>query len=152
VDPVILGFHLTHGAPVTVEVVEKVGTDRGGVPVRWQGRPIITEEFRLPLEFDPARVRVFNTNTFLVDAAALLSLSMEWTYVEVEKKIGDHEAVQFERILGELTAGLEPRFIRVPRAEALSRFLPVKDVPELGRRRPEIELIARQRGMLPKNG
>jgi UTP--glucose-1-phosphate uridylyltransferase len=152
IDPVILGFHLTHGAPATVEVVDKVGTDRGGVPVRWQGKPIITEEFRLPLDFDPALVRVFNTNTFLVDAAALSSLSMEWTYVEVEKKIGDQKAVQFERILGEVTAALEPRFLRVPRTEARSRFLPVKDLPELALRRPEIELIARQRGLLPKNG
>ena len=154
VDPVILGFHLGHGLPVTVEVVDKVGTDRGGVPVRWRGRPIITEEFRLPLDFDPSRVRVFNTNTFLVDAAALAALAMEWTYVEVEKKIGEPpaRAVQFERILGELTAGLEPRFLRVPRADAGSRFLPVKDLPELGLRRPEIELIARRRGLLPKNG
>jgi UTP--glucose-1-phosphate uridylyltransferase len=129
-----------------------VGTDRGGVPVRWNGRPIITEEFRLPLSFDPTTVPVFNTNTFLVDAAALSSLSMEWTYVEVEKKIGAARAVQFERILGELTAGLEPRFVRVPRAGAASRFLPVKDVPELERRRAEIETIARGRGMLPESG
>jgi len=151
VDPTVLGFHLSHGAPATVEVVEKVGTDRGGVPVRWEGRPIITEEFRLPLGFDPAQVRVFNTNTFLVSAAALQSLAMEWTYVEVEKKIGDARAVQFERILGELTATLEPRFIKVPRTGGGSRFLPVKDVPELSLRRPEIELIAQERGMIPKS-
>ena len=152
IDPVILGFHLTHGAPVTVEVVDKVGTDRGGVPVRWQGRPIITEEFRLPLAFDPSLVRVFNTNTFLVDAARLASLAMQWTYVEVEKKIGEPpaRAVQFERILGEITAALEPRFLCVPRTEGESRFLPVKDVPELLLRRPEIELIARQRGLILK--
>jgi UTP--glucose-1-phosphate uridylyltransferase len=151
VDPTVLGFHLAHGAPATVEVVEKVGTDRGGVPVRWNGKPIITEEFRLPLDFDPAQVRVFNTNTFLVNAAALQSLQMDWTYVEVEKKIGDAKAVQFERILGELTATLEPRFIKVPRTGGGSRFLPVKDVPELEKRRPEIELIAQERGMLPKS-
>lgn len=148
VDPTVLGFHLQHGSPVTVEVVEKVGTDRGGVPVRWDGHPIITEEFRLPLDFDPATVRVFNTNTFLVDAAALAGMCMEWTYVEVEKKIGDAKAVQFERLLGELTVALEPRFIRVPREGAASRFLPVKDVPELEKRRPEIEVIAKERGML----
>ena len=149
VDPVVLGFHLAHEAPMTVELVDKVGSDRGGGPVRWNGRPIITEEFRLPVGFDPATVPVFNTNTFLVRAEALASLAMPWTYVEVEKKIGDRRAVQFERILGELTSGLEPRFLRVPRSGALSRFLPVKDVPELSKRRPEIELIARERGMIP---
>jgi len=149
VDPTVLGLHLAHGAPVTVEVVDKVGTDRGGVPVRWNGKPIITEEFRLPLGFDPAAIRVFNTNTLLVSAEALASLAMEWTYVEVEKKIGDARAVQFERVIGEITQTLEPRFVRVPREGAASRFLPVKDMPELEKRRPEIEVIARERGMLP---
>jgi UTP--glucose-1-phosphate uridylyltransferase len=148
VDPAIVGFHLDRGAPVTVELVDKVGSDRGGGPVRWNGKPIITEEFRLPVGFDPTTVPVFNTNTFLVDAAALDALAMEWTYVEVEKKIGEATAVQFERLLGEITSGLATHFLRVPREGTVSRFLPVKDVPELERRRPEIEAIARARGML----
>ncbi|AUX48162.1 uncharacterized protein SOCE26_096920 [Sorangium cellulosum] len=38
--------------------------------------------------------------------------------------------------------------MRVPRDGAAARFLPVKDVPELERRRPEIEAIAKARGML----
>jgi UTP--glucose-1-phosphate uridylyltransferase len=151
VDPVVLGFHLAHGAALTVELVDKVGSDRGGGPVRWNGRPLITEEFRFPVGFDPATVPVFNTNTFLVSAEALSTLSMKWTYVEVEKKIGDRRAVQFERILGELTAGLEPRFLRVPRSGEMSRFLPVKDVAELDKRRQEIEIIAHARGMIPSD-
>lgn len=148
VDPAIVGWHLSHGAPLTVEVVDKVGADRGGGPVRWNGRRIITEEFRLPIGFDAATVPVFNTNTFLADAAALEGLDMEWTYVEVEKKIGDRKAIQFERLLGEVTAALEPRFLRVPRVGVASRFLPVKDNAELERRRPEIEAIVRARGIL----
>lgn len=148
VDPAIVGFHLDRGVPVTVELVDKVGSDRGGGPVRWNGKPIITEEFRLPVGFDPTTVPVFNTNTFLVDAAALDALAMDWTYVEVEKKIGAQTAVQFERLLGEITAGLPSQFLRVPREGTVSRFLPVKDAAELERRRPEIEAIARARGML----
>lgn len=148
VDPAILGFHLAHRAPVTVEVVDKVGGDRGGGPVRWNGRPIITEEFRLPRGFDLATVPVFNTNTFLVDAQALEDLQMDWTYVEVEKMIAGRPAVQFERLIGEITTALEPRFLRVPREGVRSRFLPVKDLAELERRRPEIEAIAAARGML----
>lgn len=148
VDPAILGFHLAHGGPLTVELVDKVGADRGGGPVRWNGRPIITEEFRLPVGFDPASVPVFNTNTFVVGAKALQDLVMEWTYVEVEKKIGERRAVQFERLLGEITAGLAPRLLRVPRDGTASRFLPVKDIPELERRRSEIEAIGRARGIL----
>lgn len=147
-DPAILGQHLEHGAPITVELVDKVGGDRGGGPVRHDGRPIITEEFRLPVGFDASTVPVFNTNTFLVDATALASLSMEWSYVEVEKQIGDTKAVQFERLLGEITAALDARMLRVPREGVVSRFLPVKDFDELARRRPDIEALASARGML----
>ena len=39
---------------MTDELVDKVGSDRGGGPVRWDGRPLNTEEFRLPFGFDPA--------------------------------------------------------------------------------------------------
>lgn len=148
VDPALLGWHLAHGGPLTVEVVDKAPGDRGGGPVRWNGKRVITEEFRLPHGFDPATVPVFNTNTFLASARALDALDMEWTYVEVEKKIGDRKAIQFERLLGEITAALEPRFLRVPREGLASRFLPVKDVPELERRRPEIQAIAEARGLL----
>ncbi len=149
VDPLIIGFHLRSGAPLTVEVVDKLAGDKGGGPVRHDGRPIIVEEFRLPVGFDPKAVPVFNTNTFVVDAAALASLTMPWTYVEVEKTIDDAKAIQFERLLGEITTALPPNILRVPRDGTASRFLPVKDMPELARRRPEIEAIGRARGLLP---
>lgn len=138
VDAAILGQHLESGELVSVELVDKVGSDRGGGPVLWNGKKLITEEFRLPVGFDPATVPVFNTNTFLVSAKALLDLRMQFTWVEVEKDVGGKKAVQFERLVGELTRELPPRFLRVPRAGAASRFLPVKDVPELERRRAEI--------------
>ncbi|MDI1433305.1 UTP--glucose-1-phosphate uridylyltransferase [Polyangium sorediatum] len=148
VDPAILGFHLAHGGPLTVEVVNKVGSDKGGGPIRWNGRKIIAEEMRLPLGFDPAQMPVFSTNTFLVSAQALASLDLKWTYVEVDKTVGEAKAVQFERIVNEITTALDPQFLRVPRDGAASRFLPVKDVPELERRRPEIEAALRARGIL----
>jgi UTP--glucose-1-phosphate uridylyltransferase len=147
-DPAIIGFHLEHGQPVTCEVVEKVGSDKGGIPVRLGGRPVVLEEFRLPEGFDPARVRVFNTNTFELDARALLELKMDFTFFLVEKKVEEHKVVQFERLIGEVTSQLGTRFLRVPRDGASSRFLPVKDHDELAQRRPEIEAVARARGML----
>ncbi len=148
VDPAVLGFHLAHGGPLTVEVVSKVGTDRGGGPVRWNGRRIIAEEVRLPAGFDVATMPVFSTNTFLVQAANLAALDLKWTYVEVEKKVGAQKAVQFERIVNEITTALEPVMLRVPRDGVAARFLPVKDVAELEHRRGEIEAIARARGIL----
>ncbi len=146
VDPVLLGMHLEHGGPLTVEVVDKVGTDKGGVPVVWNDRRVIAEEFRLPREVDPSTIRVFNTNTFLVDGPRLRDLAFELTFVEVEKQVDGRRAVQFERLLGEISVPLEPRFVRVPRDGVGSRFLPVKDNEELDRRRPEIRAVAEARG------
>ena len=80
IDPLVLGWHLERGAPLTVEVVEKVPGDRGGSPVA--GRRPAGDPGELPrcrTDFDEDSVRVFNTNTFLVDAAALRDLDMEWT-------------------------------------------------------------------------
>lgn len=147
-DPLLVGWHLSHGKPITCEVVDKVGTDRGGIPARLDGRPVILEEFRLPEGFDPTAVRVFNTNTFWVDARALLELQMPWTYFTVTKQHGDERFIQFERLLGEITSHLDTQFVRVPREGAASRFLPVKDTEELERRRTEIRDVATSREIL----
>jgi UTP--glucose-1-phosphate uridylyltransferase len=147
-DPVVLGWHLDHGAPASCEVVDKVGSDRGGIPVRLDGRPVVLEEFRIPPSFDPAAVKVFNTNTFHFDARALLDLRMDWTYFLVKKTVGPEPVIQFERLLGEVTSGLETRFLRLPRLTPDSRFLPVKDPEELVLRRPEIMSALTARGIL----
>lgn len=147
VDPLVLGWHIEYGSELTVEVVDKLGSDRGGIPVRWNGRQVILEEFRLPLGFDPSRVRVFNTNTFLVDARRLADLAMEFTWLEVEKTVEGRPAIQHERLVGEITTALDTRFLRVPREGELSRFLPVKNAAELEARRGEIATVAALRGM-----
>ena len=99
----------------------------------------VLEEFRLPKGFDAASVRVFNTNTFLVRAEPLARRRVDWTYFEVEKKVDGKPAIQFERLLQELTAALDTVYVRVPRTETgggvEARFLPVKDPEELERRR-----------------
>lgn len=148
-DPRIIGYHIRHGKPLTCEVVDKVGTDKGGIPVRVDGKPAVMEEFRIPPSFDPSTVRVFSTNTFHINAAELLEPPLEWTYFTVEKKVEDKPVIQFERLLNELTSALPTQFLRLPRTGAESRFLPVKDFPELEARQGEITLVARDRGMLP---
>lgn len=147
-DPKIIGFHIRHGKPVTCEVVEKVETDKGGIPVRVDGRPIILEEFRIPATFDPKSVRVFSTNTFHFDARALLDLDMNWTYFTVEKIVDGRRAIQFERLINEVTSWLDTKYLKCPREGKASRFLPVKDFKELERRLGEITLVARDRGMI----
>jgi len=147
-DPMLLGLHVDRGRPVTCEVVDKVEADRGGIPVRHGGRAVVLEEFRLPVGFDADRVRVFSTNTFHFDARALSTYGAPWSYFVVNKKVEGRPVVQFERLINELTTHLDTSYVRVERAGALSRFLPVKDPEELERRRPELEAVARARGML----
>jgi UTP--glucose-1-phosphate uridylyltransferase len=138
VDPLVLGWHIDHGAQLTVEVVDKQECDRGGIPVRLDDRPVVLENFRLPDGFDEDTVRVFNTNTFVADAAALRDLRMDWSWFRVEKTVDGRPAIQFERLVGELTSVLESRLLRVPRLGAESRFLPAKSWDELDAHRAQI--------------
>ena len=93
-------------------------------------------------------MNVFNTNTFLVRAEPIAKTPLSWTYFEVEKKVDGKPAIQFERLVQEITAHLPSMFLEVPRDGVISRFLPVKDYDELARRRANIEAVARVRGML----
>ena len=138
IDPLVLGKHLDGGAPLTVEVVEKVPGDRGGSPFRVDGRPVILESFRVPEDVDEDSVAVFNTNTFLVDAAELRDLDMAWTWFRVEKSVDGRPAIQFERLIGELTSALRSSFLLVPRDGPESRFIPAKDYAELDANRAAI--------------
>jgi UTP--glucose-1-phosphate uridylyltransferase len=147
-DPVAIGFHLAHGKSVTAEVVDKLPTDRGGIPVYVDGKLCILEEFRIPPSFDPSTVRVFATNVFYFDAQALLGLDMKWTYFTVNKKVDDQPVVQFERLVNEVTSSLATAYLHMPRNGAVSRFLPVKDNDELAARVPEILAVARARGII----
>jgi UTP--glucose-1-phosphate uridylyltransferase len=147
IEPAVLGAFIASNADVMVEVCEKAAGDRGGIPVHAHGRLQVLEEFRLPKSFDANQVRVFNTNTFLVRADALETIDIDYTWFEVEKKVDGRTAIQFERLLQELTAALPSAYIRVPRHGSSSRFLPVKDQDELLRRRADIEAVARARGM-----
>lgn len=156
IDPALLGFFIERGADVLVEVAPKAAGDRGGIPV-WADaedpagkvtrRLQVLEEFRLPPGFDASAVRVFNTNTFLVRAERLLRADIRYAWFEVEKKVDGRVAVQFERLLQELTAALPAAYVRIPRDGVASRFLPVKDFDELAKRRSDIREVAKARGM-----
>jgi UTP--glucose-1-phosphate uridylyltransferase len=157
IDPALLGHYVETSADVMVEVAPKVAGDKGGIPVwadtrddadRVVRRLQVLEEFRLPKGFDASAVRVFNTNTFLVRAAPLLNAHVRWSWFEVEKKVGERTAVQFERLLQELTSAMPAAYVRVPRDAERARFLPVKDFDELARRREEIQAVARANGMI----
>lgn len=147
-DPAVIGLHLDHGKPVTCEVVDKLPSDRGGIPAYLDQTLCILEEFRIPPTFDPQTVRVFNTNVFHFHAKTLRELDVPWTYFTVKKKVGADAVVQFERLVNEVTSHLPTAYLHVPRTGPTSRFLPAKDNDELAQRQGEILAVARARGIV----
>lgn len=147
VEPAYLGACIASRAQMLVEVCPKEEGDHGGIPVEVDGRVQVLEEFRLPEGFAPESVQVFNTNTMWIRADALAEVVVPWHWFLVKKKVEGKTAIQFERLLQELTGVLETRYVEVPRDDLETRFLPVKDMAELERRRPKLEAIARARGL-----
>ncbi|MGD8861507.1 MAG: UTP--glucose-1-phosphate uridylyltransferase [Myxococcales bacterium] len=146
-QPAVVGAHLDGGAQMTVEVVARRRGEPGGAPARVDGRFQIVEDFRFPEGFDLDSIPYFNTNTFVLDATAL-DRDFPLTWFLVNKKVGARTAVQFEHLVGELSAFLDTAALEVPRDGPEGRFQPVKDPKELELRKPQIEAIMRARGVL----
>jgi UTP--glucose-1-phosphate uridylyltransferase len=146
-EPSVLGAHIRSGASLTAEVVRKEPGDKGGAPARLSGVPQIIEAFRFPAAFDQDSLPLFNTNSFVLDAAAI-DRDFDLTFFKVEKKVEGQTVLQFERLVGQLTAFLPSHFLEVPRSGPTGRFQPVKDPPELEARRADIAAILRARGIL----
>lgn len=147
-DPAIIGAHLRARAEMTVEVAARAPREPGGAPAHVDGGALqIIEDFRFPADFDVGSIPYFNTNTFVLDAAAL-DRDFPLSWFVVRKKVEGREAIQFEHLAGELSAFLRCICVEVPRSGEEGRFQPVKDPDELALRRPDIERILRARGVL----
>lgn len=129
-DPVVVGFHLEHGAAITVEVAAKFPGDKGGAPAKLDGKIQVVEGFRFPNDFDQDRIRVFNTNTLSFDAD-VFERDVELSWFRADKVVDGHDVVQFERLMGEATATLSSRYLEVEREGDASRFLPIKTPKDL---------------------
>jgi len=129
-DPGLLGHHLRSGARICVELVDKWPGDTGGAPARVDGRLQIVEGFRFPVDFDQSRIPVFNTNTLWFDTGALAA-EHPLTWFVVKKEVEGRPAIQFERLVGELTAFETTRWLRVPRSGLETRFVPIKSPADL---------------------
>jgi UTP--glucose-1-phosphate uridylyltransferase len=146
-DPAVIGAHLARGQAVTVEAVRCEPGDVGGAPARVDGHLQIVEAFRFPPEFPQHTLPVFNTNTFVMDAAAIdRDFDLSWFYVK--KQVDGREVIQFERLVGEVTAFLPTGLLVVPRHPPESRFQPIKDPADLEHRRGAIRDILRARGVI----
>jgi len=146
-DPVIIGMHIARGRPISVELVETYPGDVGGFPAVVNGGTAIVEAFRLPRSFDPKTIPVFNTNTFVFDAA-LLSSHPELDWFAVKKQVDGRDAIQFERLVGQLTEHADVTWLHVPREGRASRFLPIKVPADLVARAGELEAALGAQGVL----
>ena len=144
-DPVLVGLHRALGGAVTAELVSKRPGDAGGLPVRRaDGSLAIAETFRLPQGFPDERFPLFNTNTLWIDVAAL-EVPAEYTWCVARKSVDEREAIQLERLVGELTWWHASRYVHVPRDGAESRFVPVKDEEDLAAAQEQVAAICRDR-------
>jgi UTP--glucose-1-phosphate uridylyltransferase len=146
-DPAVIGAHLASGAALTAEMAPKEPGDKGGAPARVDGKAQIVEEFRFPEGFDQERIPVFNTNTFVLDAAAI-DRDFALTWFAVSKTVDGRPAIQFERLVGELTAFLDSVFLRVERHGPDARFQPIKTPEDIAKELPSIVQALRARGSL----
>jgi len=146
-DPAVIGAHIESGKAISVEAADKAKGDKGGAPARVDGVLQIVEGFRFPKDFDQDAIPVFNTNSFVMDTAAI-DRDFGLTWFSVTKEVEGKKAIQFERLVGELTAFLPCHVIGVSREGDDGRFMPVKDPPELEARRDAIVALLSRRGAL----
>jgi len=140
-DPVVLGAHVLAGRPVTSEVAVKDG-DLGGAPARVDGRLGLLEGPQFPADFDQERIRVFNTNTTMLELGAVdRDFDLPWLYVR--KAVDGRPAVQLERLYHHVSWELGTTFLEVPRSGPRGRFFPIKEPEDLTRSGPALrEMLA----------
>ena len=146
-DPLIVGAHLDAGRPMTSEQVATLPGDVGGFPAWVDGRLTVVEALRAPVGFDPASSPVFNANNFVFDLEAL-ARPLPLTWYAVLKKVDGRPAVQFERLVGQLTDLLDASFLIVPRDGARCRFLGIKSPEDLAANLDLIRAVLRGQGVL----
>ncbi len=146
-DPAVIGAHIEGAKPMTAEMAPKWPGDKGGAPAFVDGDLQIVEAFRFPEDFDQDSIPVFNTNTLVFDAEKLRE-PFPFDFFAVRKEVEGKTAIQFERLVGQLSAFMPCTFLRVEREGPDARFQPVKDPAELERRTEEIVTALKARGIL----
>jgi UTP--glucose-1-phosphate uridylyltransferase len=148
-DPIVVGYHLSQGRPLTVEVAPSVPHDAGGGPARLGGRLQILESFRLPPRFDLGSLPYVNTNTLLLSPSVLArEHPLDWFYVE--KNVDGRVAVQMERLVGQISAFVEAAFLGVAREGHEFRYFPIKTPDDLETLRADPVRVRRIRASVGK--
>lgn len=129
-DPRIIGAHLEHKNEISVEIAPQLPGDRGGAPLLYKNKLQIIEAFRLPHDFIHEQVKFFNTNTLIFDTNVFVT-EYPLTWFRVDKSVDNQEVVQFERLMGEITAFKDANFLQVSRSGKNCRFWPIKTPNDL---------------------
>lgn len=146
-EPALIAMHREAKVSMSVENAPKVPGDAGGAPAFVGDVLQIVEGFRFPPTFDQETIPVFNTNTLIFETEAL-DQEFDFTWFTVTKKVEGKPVIQFERLVGELSALMPAAFFKVQRQGADARFQPVKDPAELAARQTEIAAVLQARGIL----
>ncbi len=141
-DPVLVGYHLEHGRPLTAEVARTVPGDVGGAPAVADGRLQVVEGFRFPRDFDFDSVPFMATNTFMM-SLSMLAEPRELTWFHVRKQVDGRTAVQMEHLVNELSSLVPTAYVATPRDGPGGRFFPIKTREDLDRLRADPALVAR---------
>ena len=126
----ILGTHLSQKKTVSVEVTKRLAHDAGGVPVFVDNHLRLVEGFCFPPHVPLQTVSVFNTNTLWVNVEHFHN-QHPLSWFRVEKVLGGNKVIQFEQLMGELTAFVDTSYICVPRTGPGGRFYPIKSPEDL---------------------
>jgi UTP--glucose-1-phosphate uridylyltransferase len=146
-DPAVIGAHLERARAITFEVAALRPGDKGGVPARLDGRLQVIEALRYPAGFVESSIPWFSTNSFVLELAQI-DRDFPLSWYRVTKQVEGRPAIQFERLVNELTAFLPAGALAIERSGADGRFLPVKDPAELRTHLPEIRAVLSARGAL----
>ncbi len=141
-DPLVIGYHIAHGRPLTCEVAEVAAGDVGGTPALAGGRLQIVEGFRFSEGFDFSRLHFLATNTFVFSLETLRQPHpLRWFYVE--RRVDGRPAVQMERLVNELSALVDSAYLATQRDGPQGRFFPIKSPEDLERLRADPLLVER---------
>jgi len=146
-DAAMVGLHISCGNPLTCEVTPPAPGVVGGAPYFLDGHLQILEDFRVPDHARPEQLAAINTNSLTIDAEQL-TMPHPLTWFVVEKTVDGQPIVQFERLVGELSASLATTMALVDSEGLDGRFQPVKDPAELEQRRPAIREILEARNII----
>ncbi len=134
---VILGLHIIGGKEMTIEVARKNPGDKGGAPALVNGQLQLVEGFLFPKEFDQDSITVFNTATYIFNAASMqMGKVLPW-YAVAKERDGE-EVIQFERLAGDISGLISNQAILVNREQ---RFFPIKKQEDVKTIMPKLEKL-----------